>query len=353
MYLSRLNLENYRSYRTLDLSLDKNINLIVGNNGAGKTNILEAIFLLSSGKSFRNHTLSQLINWNSQYSIVQGNVSDHHLEVQLIKEPGKLSTTRKFLIDQVAKTRPKYLGVFKTVVFEPEDIRLVAGSPSRRREYLDSVFTSTEWRYLSALSQYHRALKHRNELLDLIREGRSTQSELFYWDQSLIKNSSIVTDYRQKYINSINTYFQTHPNSELNQFFLVYRPSIITQAKLDSGYKSDLVSGYTQLGPHRDDFSFNSLVFSATDKNLAYWGSRGQQRLAVLALRLAQINFIESAYQDTPVLLLDDIFSEFDDDHRRLISGVCHKYQTLFTSADTNFFEYFPDLQPKVIKVGQ
>ncbi|MFA5895045.1 MAG: DNA replication and repair protein RecF [Candidatus Shapirobacteria bacterium] len=347
MYLSKLHLNFFRSYTDRVIEFGPKTNLIVGHNGTGKTNILEAIYFLSSGKSFRSSALGQLIKWDSTYTIVTGiiNINDHQteLECQLSKEVGKVSATRKFFIDKVVKTRPKYLGTLKTVVFEPEDIRLVTGSPTRRRDYLDSVFSSTEWRYAGALSQYNRALKHRNELLDMIRENRASKSELFYWDQSLIKNATVIQDFRQNLIRSVNHYFSQHPLPEIQQLSLNYRPSVLTQEKLDQQYISDLNFGYTQAGIHRDDFSFDSKAFSASDKNLAFWGSRGQQRLAVLALRLAQINYLEETYHQKPILLLDDIFSELDPEHRQLVVDICHTYQTIFTSAEETICDILPE----------
>lgn len=347
MHLSKLILENFRSYSRTELEFDSKINLILGPNGAGKTNVLESIYFLSCGKSFRSSALSQLINWDKPFTSVIGKLlkdgESVDLEVQLIKDPAKVSLSRKFMVNQVGVTRPKYLGVLKTVVFEPEDIRLVTGSPGRRRDYLDSVFTSTEWRYAQALSQYHRALKHRNELLDLIRLGRSQRSELYYWDQSLIKNSGIVHTFRQSFVRSLNTFFKNHPFSEIQTLSINYRPSILTEDRLEKNYSFDLNCGYTQAGIHRDDFSFDNSIFSATDQNLAFWGSRGQQRLAVLALRLGQINYLEESYSQKPILLLDDIFSELDPEHRQLVVDICRKYQTIFTSAEESVVSILPD----------
>lgn len=354
MYLSHLTLENFRSYSKKTFELDPRINLILGHNGTGKTNILESIYFLSSGKSFRSSSLSQLINWQSSYTTVIGKLSTNtelvEVEAQLIKEPSKTSVNRKFLINKVVKTRPKYLGTLKTVIFEPEDIRLVTGSPSRRRDYLDSIFATTEWRYASALSQYNRALKHRNELLDLIRQGKSQKSELFYWDQSLIKNANQIHIYRQDFIRSANQFFHNHPNSEIQTISLKYSPSVVTPEILENRFQLDLAIGYTQSGPHRDDFSFQNSIFSAPDKNLSFWGSRGQQRLAVLALRLAQINFLEETYKEKPILLLDDIFSELDPEHRQLVVNICRNYQTIFTSADSDTTSFFPE-KPHIISL--
>lgn len=340
MYLSKILLQNFRSHQQKLIEFDSKTNLIVGPNGSGKTNILESIFLLASGKSFRSSSLPKLVSWNENFSCVRAKLindkkEESEIEVQLVRNLDKKLTTvsRKFLIQKVEKTRKKYLGTLKTVVFEPEDIRLVSGSPSRRREFLDNIFSQVEWRYASALSQYNKALKHRNELLDQIRIGKNSKNELFYWDQSLIKNAQIIYDFRNSFIKSANLFFSSHQNSEINNLFLEYHPSILTQEKMEHNYFLDLERGYTQSGIHRDDFSFNNSVFSITDKNLSFWGSRGQQRLAVLALRLSQIDFLEKQYSDRPILLLDDIFSELDIDHQHLVADICRNYQTIFTSS--------------------
>ncbi len=341
MYLSKLLLQSFRSYPQQLIEFDSNLNLLLGPNGSGKTNILEAIFLLAAGKSFRSSSQSKLINWSNYFSSVRAKlVNDRNetseIEVKLIKDQTGQSSTvsRKFLIDKVEKTRKKYIGVFKTVIFHPEDIRLVNGSPSRRRDFLDEIFLQSEWRYTQALSQYNRALKHRNELLDQIKEGRSSKSELFFWDQTLIKNSKIIHDYRTSFVRFANSFFQGHLDPGIKLIFLNYHPSILNKETLEKKYLIDLQRGHTQSGPHRDDFSFNSQEFLTDDKNLAFWGSRGQQRLAVLAVRLAQIAYLEKTYQDKPVLLLDDIFSELDPEHQKIVVSLCQNYQTIFTAAE-------------------
>ena len=128
-----------------------------------------------------------------------------------------------------------------------------------------------------------------------------------------------------------------------------YHSSVLTEKKLKNNYQFDLRKGYTQLGPHRDDFTFNNNSFSTEDKNLAFWGSRGQQRLAVLAIRLAQINYLEEKYSDRPILLLDDIFSELDPDHQQLVVNVCQKYQTIFTAAEPESIKILKSA--KIIKI--
>jgi DNA replication and repair protein RecF len=352
VYIKKLLLQNFRSYENKLFEFEPKFNLILGPNGSGKTNILESIFFLSSGKSFRSSSQSKLINWNTYFSsvrakVIEDNQDEIEIELRVAKDTEQLKSTvsRKFFIDKVEKSRKKYLGIIKNVVFQPDDIRLVTGSPSRRRDFLDEIFSQIEWRYTSAISQYNRALKHRNELLDQIRNNTSSQNELFYWDQVLVKNSQIIYNFRTKFINSINDFFANHPDSQINTISINYHPSVLSQEKLKRNYFLDLQRGYTQIGIHRDDYSFDNSVFPKEDKNLAFWGSRGQQRLAVLSLRLGQIDFLEKNYKDKPILLLDDIFSELDPDHQKLVVKVCHNYQTIFTSSEPESSHLLPKAQ--------
>lgn len=346
MYLSSLTLENFRSHQKSQFQFDPKTNLIIGPNGSGKSNILESIYFLSCGKSLHQSSTKELISWQKNYSLIQSQIITKDqslcLEVQISISPETVFPKKTFLLDNVKKTQKQYFGNLKVIVFQPEDIRLVAGSPTRRRNFLDSVFIQTEWRYREALIQYHKALKHRNELLDLVNKNISSPSELFYWNQSLIKNGEIIFTYRKQFIENINTFFKNHPHSEIQTLLLNYHPSPITKEKLDKLYALDLNKGFTHCGPHRDDFTFDNLLFHQPDNNLAVWGSRGQQRLAVLALRLGQIDYIYHLHNQKPILLLDDIFSELDSDHQQLVISVCHDFQTIFTSAETAITSLLP-----------
>ncbi len=337
MYISKILLQNFRSYDKKLVEFDKKANLILGKNGSGKSNLLEAIYFLSSGKSFRLSSSGQLIKWGEKMSSVRAKINDKdgvsEIEVQLWREDTG-SLKRRFLIDKVVKTRAKYWGKIKIVVFEPEDLRLINGSPGRRRDFLDGIFANTEWRYASALSQYHKALKNRNELLDIIASGKAQKTELFYWDQSLIKNAEIIQAFRFAWVKSANLFFINHGDKEINKLSIKYQASTISEDKLQQLYSLELQAGHSKCGPHLDDFSIDFADFETEDKNLAFWGSRGQQRMAVLSLRLAQINYLEEQYNEEPILLLDDIFSELDENHRQIVINICQKYQTIFTSTE-------------------
>jgi DNA replication and repair protein RecF len=337
MYISKILLQNFRSYDKKLVEFDQKANLVLGKNGSGKSNLLEAIYFLSSGKSFRLSSSNQLIKWGEKISSVRAKIIDKQgeseVEVQLWKE-NTGSLKRRFLIDKVIKTRAKYWGKVKIVVFEPEDLRLINGSPGRRRDFLDGIFANIEWRYASALSQYYKALKNRNELLDIIASGKAQKAELFYWDQSLIKNAEIIQTFRFNWVRSANIFFSEHQDKEISKLSINYEASTITEEKLQKLYPLELAAGHSKCGPHLDDFSIDFEDFQTEDKNLAFWGSRGQQRMAVLALRLAQINYLEQQYSEEPILLLDDIFSELDKNHRQIVINICQKYQTIFTSTE-------------------
>lgn len=340
VYLSQITLQNFRSFKQKTVEFKSGVNLILGGNGSGKSNLLESIYFLSSGKSFRAPSLGQLILWEENFLSVRGKVEnggEKELEAQLILDNG--FSGRKYYIDKVVKPKSKYLGSLRCVLFEPEDIRLITGSPNRRRDFLDTIFATSEWSYAQALSQYNRALKNRNELLDLIAAGRAKEAELFYWNQSLVKNAEIIHRFRLIFVKSVNQFWSDHENAEVAKLGIRYHPSVIDLKRLEAEVKEEIALGYTKRGPHRDDFSIESQMFESDDKNLAFWGSRGQQRLAVLALRLAQINYLLETYREEPVLLLDDIFSELDPEHRQLVADICHKFQTIFTSAEERVTE--------------
>jgi len=336
MFLNSLWIQNFRSHQNSVYEFNSGINFISGPNGAGKTNILEAIQVLATGTTFLNHSLGELINWDSTFATIQAKIETndtHKLEVQLFKDPPKTTISRNFKLDDVKKTRPKYNGTLKTVVFQPDDLRLVTGSPSRRRDFLDDILSSLHWQYSSSRTAYNKALKHRNELLDLIYEKKATSDQLNFWDQELVKNGKILSDFRLNFITQANLFFKNSSHGEIKALKIAYEPNLLTIAKLESNYELEIRRGSTQSGPHRDDYVFHSTIFSNQNTTLESWGSRGQERLAILAFKLAQIDYIKTNFNQSPILLLDDIFSELDLEHWELVLNICQNHQSFITSA--------------------
>lgn len=331
MFLKNISLQNFRSYQKSQFTFSDNTTLIVGPNTAGKSNLIEAIYLLSFGKSFRTEKDSDMISFGKEVGRVNGATSDTELEAVLTQTPLK-----KFLVNGVAKRRVDFAGILSCVLFSPLDLEIIIGSPSNRRNLLNDVLEQADNLYRRSLIDYAKALRQRNALLEKTRETGSRNEKLFeYWDSLLIENGAVITKKREGFIEFANS-----ESKEICDFVMYYDKSIISQARLLQYQEAEVASGNTLVGPHRDDFSislFNNTWL--TTHNVKTFGSRGQQRLAILQLKLLQLSFIEKAISERPVLLLDDIFSELDEGHIELVLEMVGKQQTIATTTHKEFFK--------------
>lgn len=337
MRLERLTLENFRSYTKKIFNLGIHT-VIIAPNGAGKTNLLEAIYLLSSGKSERAGEIAEMIKFGSDIGSVAGIVEDSEERVELSvvltrgSYMGKVTPKRRYLVDGVARAQSKFVGRLSAVMFRPEDMRLVEGSPPRRRHLLDDTLSMVYPDYDRALSVYEASLKRRNKLLDAIREGTARREQLSYWDQSVIKNGNILTDYRRAllaYLSEVKTSF--------GEYQLEYLASTVSPSRLAQYAEAEIAVGYTLVGPHKDDFRIKG-----EGRDLMTYGSRGEQRLAVLFLKLGTLKFIEEKLSIKPLLLLDDIFSELDEIHREEVVKMTEGRQTIITTAEEEMVQIVP-----------
>ena len=205
MRFERVTLENFRSYKKQKFVFGER-SVIVADNGAGKTNLLEAIYLLSTGESERANEISEMIAWKSAIASIAGIVEtgEERQELSVILTRGiymgKVTPKRRYLVDGIARTKTKFIGKLPVALFRPEDMRLIEGSPPRRRRYLDESLGMAHPEYARALLIYEASLRRRNKLLDSIREGTARREQLAYWDQSVIKNGNIVSDYRRGFL---------------------------------------------------------------------------------------------------------------------------------------------------------
>ena len=217
---------------------------------------------------------------------------------------------------------------FKTVLFRPEDLEIVLGSPSKRREYLNAVLVQTDKEYYRSLLAYKKGVKQRNKILIRIREGATSKEQLYFWDKLLVKNGTVITAKRRQLIEFISS-CQTKKDLCIN---LRYDHSVISEKRLAQYEQATIAAGTTWVGPHRDDFTIMT-----GSKNLAFFGSRGEQRLAVLSLKLSELTYINQTTGEKPVLLLDDIFSELDEEHRSLVFEAMEDHQTVVTTTETDW----------------
>ncbi|MBU2051671.1 DNA replication and repair protein RecF [Patescibacteria group bacterium] len=334
MILTTLQLQNFRSYKKQAWDFSGNTTLIIGNNGVGKTNLLEAIFLLATGSSFRADKDEQMVLYGQEFGRVSARVDDRDLEVVLTKP-------KRFLVNGVAKRKMDFIGNLRCVLFRPEDIDLILGSPSMRRNYLDFVLEQTDQEYRRSSLSYQKGLRQRNKLLERLREGQAERRQLLFWDKLLIKNGTVITDKRAQYLDFVGRKIKKRGMPlKLN-----YDHSIISELRLKLYANNEVMAGKTLVGPHRDEFNFIYQRSGKLEKDLAIYGSRGEQRMAVLGVKLAELEYmdlpasaspqaLQAGQSDRPVLLLDDIFSELDHEHREEVLNLLEKQQTIITTTD-------------------
>lgn len=323
MIIKNLSLQNFRNYRKKVLELSQNNNVILADNGVGKTNLLEAVYLLARGKSFRAQKDEEMIFYGEDFSRVTGLLGEDSLSIVLTKP-------KRFFINNAVKRRIDFLGRLICVIFRPEDIDLVLGAPSLRREYLDSVLEQVDREYRRCNLSYQKGLRQRNRLLERIREGEAERKQLLFWDELLVKNGEKVSAKREEYIEFINNEFRKKKLEDS----LFYDRSVISPYRLRQYAENEIGAGKTLVGPHRDDFQFFRQREGKVKKDLSVFGSRGEQRMAIFNLKLAELEYIETIIGEPPMLLLDDIFSELDHANRREVLRLLDKQQTLITTTD-------------------
>lgn len=348
MIVSKIKLSNFRNIKNKLFSFSPKTTVIVGPNASGKTNILEGLYLLSTGKSLRARVEEEMIAYNEEITRVSGLLADINnikaktkLDVVLTRgeitvgdDPEKTEKVarKRLLLNGVSKRLIDFAGDFKVVLFGPQDLELVIESPSIRRKFLDTVISQVDWEYRRALLSYEKGLRQRNRLLFRIREEGLPRSQLAFWNRLLIKNGDYLSTRREGLISFINS------TGKLDDqlFSLDYDNSAISEARLEQYAREEVAAATTLVGPHRDDFCFR-LRKNKKAHNLAKYGSRGEQRMSVLWLKLAELAFVENQSEEKPTLLLDDIFSELDHEHREVVVKVTEDQQTIITTADPHF----------------
>lgn len=334
--IKTLKLKDFRSFKQAEFSFDPQQTLILGNNGQGKTNILESISLLSTGKSFQGRSLSDCVHIGREVAHIEvgGVVEDEELDlaVSILAQHNSLGerASTRYLRNGVKKRKSDVVGNLKSVVFRPEDLELIIGSPSHKRHFLDEVLVQVSRKYDLALREYERALKHRNKLILQLREGLASRRDFVFWDELLIRHGDLITRERARFLSFLNHSVPFPLSGKV-----IYDSSVMSEERLHKYATAEVAAGKTLVGPHKDAFIMEiALNGDGALYNVALYGSRGQQRMAVLWLKLAQLKFIEAETGTLPILLLDDIFSELDDANREIIFPLFAEHQVILTSAE-------------------
>ncbi|MCL5113898.1 MAG: DNA replication and repair protein RecF [Patescibacteria group bacterium] len=345
MYLRRLVLQNFRNHKSFEFEFNSNCALIVGPNTSGKTNLVEAVFFLSVGRSFKAEKDGELVNFDESIARIRAEVSPSQsletedltkLEVVIQNLNGERTGNKRYSVNGVSKRRIDFAGNLPCVLFSPVDLDIIVDSPGLRRKFLDDTLEQVDREYRNALVTYSKGLRQRNALLDKIKEsGIRYEKQLEYWDSLLIENGEIITKKREDFITFVNNF-----TKDIFDFVAFYDKSIISKSRLLQYKDAEVGAGVTLVGPHRDDISFHMYNNTRqTTHDLKSFGSRGQQRLTILQLKLAEMAFIEKMIGERPILLLDDIFSELDQGHIKLVLEVLKGQQSIVTATHKEFFD--------------
>lgn len=387
MQLQRLSLTQFRNFARLDVEVPQAPVLIVGRNAQGKTSLLEAIYFLATLSSFHAESDRQLVNFiearkplavarlQAGYRRGQGN---HQIEVRVIKEQTRNGVDRsrkEVLIDGAKKRASEAAGQLQAVLFLPQMLQIIEGSPSHRRRYLDLALSQVQYGYADQLSEYESVLSQRNALLKQLGENGGDAGQLDFWDQRLSMRAAQILTSRFKALQELDALagrihheltrgaevlrlnyqpsYDPLPSPD-KQRVLIQEPtdrSSVDQSKIEAGYLKaltqtrgeDLARGSTSIGPHRDE-----LRFLGNGVDLGSYGSRGQVRTTLLTLKLAELEWMQARSGHRPVLLLDEVLAELDETRRAdLLARLGSEQQVLLTTTDFNLFT------PEFLKTAQ
>ncbi len=365
MHLSRLRLTNFRNFSHLDLELPLGLTVLYGGNAQGKTGILEAIYLMCIGRSFRALSDHELMRWDAQDegTILSGAFQRGDSRLQVIigykrsPTPGgasqRRSIRRDIRVNGSRRTTPQLVGLVNSVLFSANDIDLVYGPPSGRRRFMDIMISQADPLYFRSLQRYTRVVQQRNRLLKALQDHRANDDELEFWDQELVQYGTLIVQRRNQamadlYVLAKERHLDLTESSE--ELLLEYKPNVTLPesrddddisrqfaAALAKSNARDRSTGATGVGPHRDD-----VAMTANGVDMITYASRGQARTAALSMKLAEAEFLTAAKGEKPLALLDDVLSELDWDRRRKTLEKAADYQqVVMTTADRGVLDDF------------
>jgi DNA replication and repair protein RecF len=363
LYLKSLKLNNFRNYRELNVNFDTRLNFLIGNNAQGKTNVLEAIYCLSTARSFRTQVEREMIGWGGGTAYIKGIVAG--LETDRAIEIGFSGNNKKIRVNGVdIKKRGDLLGNLSVVIFSPEELKLVKEGPSFRRRFMDQEIIQIKPSYYHSIGSYNRILMQRNALLRRMFHKVESTDSLDIWDRQLVHHGARIIKDRSLFIKRLamiarlihrritcggedleigyNCCIQGGDNEGIEHLESIYQRTL-------QGYRErDLVTGITGFGPHREDLSVR-----INGMDIRKFGSQGQQRTAALSMKLSELELIKGEIGRYPVLLLDDVMSELDPFRQRYILENLEKIQVFITCTELTDIMKKRASEGKVFKVDR
>ena len=339
MYIRSLELANYRNYEALSVEFSERTNILYGDNAQGKTNILEALYLLATTRSYRGVKDRDLVRFGEDEAhiraVLMKNGLDYRIDMHL-----KKARAKGIAVDgQRIRKAADYVGLMHIVFFSPEDLRIIKDGPAERRRFMDLELCQLDASYLHDLNQYNRIVDQRNRLVKDLLEHPELADTLDLWDEQLVSCGCRIIGKRREFLKEVGV-LTSEVHAKISggkeKLSILYEPSVTEEnfaAKLRSGRTRDIYLKYTGCGPHRDDFSFIN-----NDIDIRTFGSQGQQRTCALSLKLSEIELVRKRIGDEPVLMLDDVLSELDSGRQNFLLGSIGGIQTFITCTGLDEF---------------
>lgn len=338
MFIKSLVLKDYRSYKDKTFKFNENLNILVGKNAQGKTNIVEAIFFAVIGKSFKTSKEKEVINWDSDKGYIKAEFGKKYrdIEIELFFDS---SHKKSIKIDGIGiKKIGELMGCVNAIFFSPDELKLIKESPDERRRFMNIDISQTNKRYFYLIGRYEKVLANRNKLLKSTKDIEVVKETIDIWDRALSDLAEKIYLERKKFIEELSPYAKLaheYISSGKETIEIKYCSSFTDDyankmmKALQRNLEKDFKLGYTTVGVHRDDLDI--FLNSVEVKN---YGSQGQQRTVALSLKLAELEIVKNRVGEYPILLLDDVFSELDKDRRKKLLKFTSKAQTIITCTD-------------------
>ncbi len=347
MIVNKIHVQNFRNIINEELELSDMLTVICGDNGQGKTNFLESIWMLTGAKSFRNVKDYNLVRLGESFAIVNGNITQNKQDFKNIKIAININdsakTLRKAFINGVDYSRASSIaGEFICIVFEPNHLKLVKAGPETRRNFVDIALCQLYPNYLSVLRKYTRLTAQKNALLKQYCGSAEHKNLIFTYNDYLAECGQLISDKRYEYVQNLlpvikqiyNEISHENENIDINFLQCYNRDNSSFSKVLNDSINSDINAKFCTKGPHRED-----LIISINNKEAKSFASQGQQRSAVLALKMAEANEVFNITGNNPVLLFDDVLSELDDTRQNYILNNIKNKQTVITSCNASLFK--------------
>jgi len=334
MWINNIKIKNFRNYNEENISLNENINIFYGENAQGKTNIIEAIFLCAMGKSFRAQKDSEMIKFNENNSLIEVEYKKSDREGKIKIE---LNSKKSIYYNGIKlKKLSEIIGKINLVIFTPDDINILKGSPQERRKFLDIMISQLRPNYLNCLTLYMKTLEQRNNYLKQIREYGKDEQLLDIWDEKLAEYAVNIYKYRIEFIKKLqekieNIHKEITENKEKIEIDFISHCDNKEKylSDLKERRKLDIIKGYTTKGIHRDDFTIY-----INGKDVSIYGSQGQNRTTILSLKLSELKVVYDEIGEEPILLLDDFMSELDSKRRKSFLENINGTQVIITCTE-------------------